>query len=79
MNIDAILNGKQPTLDEYAEFVGVCKKLPRESLWKIITDYPHLHIFLRNEATYQLREKIHQANKDRFNEDLLKIFTDRLT
>lgn len=45
MNIDAILNGKQPTLDEYAEFVGVCKKLPRESLWKIITDYPHLHIF----------------------------------
>ena len=78
MNIDEILGGKLPTLGEYAEFVGVSERLPIELLYKMLTNFPDMHWVIRNVVNEQLKEKVRQANRDRFNEHLLKNLTNKL-
>lgn len=77
MEINQLLNGTLPTLDDYAEFSGVCERLPKESLWKMITEFPDMHPFLREVATNNLRQKIHEANMARFSQNTLDKFAQK--
>lgn len=78
MDIEKILNGGLPTLDEYAELVDVCERLPDTLLYKLITKFPDMHWSIKNVANDQLRNKIQQKNMDRFNEALFNDITNRL-
>ncbi|VWD62326.1 hypothetical protein [Burkholderia contaminans] len=61
---DALLDGKQPTIDEYADFVAVVEKLPIDLLWKILTEAKNLNGHLRNVTNKTLQEKIQRKNVD---------------
>lgn len=74
MNIDDLLCGRQPTLDEYALFLGVCERLPYEAIWEVISKYPNMHFILMQVARDQLVKKIQAKNLAQFDESLVKAF-----
>lgn len=78
MGKNQLLNGEQPTLVEYANFCGVCEKLQKEHLWKMIVEYPSMDITLLCVARDCLRQKIHEENTTRFNQggDLDRLLKD---
>jgi hypothetical protein len=78
MNIEELLNGGEPSMEDYAGFLDACERLPTELLWALVTKHPNLHWLLKAVANEQLKLKIQKENKDRFNESLLKGLTEEL-
>lgn len=77
MNIDNLLSGRAPTLNEYADFLGICERLPYEVIWEIMSKFPNMHFILMQVARDQLARKIQTKNLERFDENLVKAFQER--
>ncbi|MFM0549656.1 hypothetical protein P0D69_01630, partial [Paraburkholderia sediminicola] len=60
----ALLDGDAPTLEEYAEFVGLAEKLPYELLWTLLTSNPEMNGLLKGIVHKNLQEKVPKANVD---------------
>lgn len=79
MNIDKLLGGANPTSEEYVDFCYVCEELSYQQLWQMITEYPHLHSFLKTTATQHMRDKVALKNKERLNSKLVQEFQNRIS
>ena len=78
MDIDDLLNGAEPSFNDYAGFVGCCEKLPYDLLWKLRTQYPDLNEVLKSVVQNQLTLKIQDTVKASFQEDVLKHLVERI-
>lgn len=61
---EALLEGKTPSLDDFAGFVSVAERLPDELLWKIISGFPELNPVLRQAASNILQAKVTRIQVD---------------
>jgi hypothetical protein len=61
---NALLDGKQPTFEEFAGFVAVVERLPGELLWTLLTQAPSLNELLRKVVSKNLQDKVQRENVD---------------
>jgi hypothetical protein len=61
---EELLQGKQPSLNDFASFVSICEKLPVDILWYITNSYPNINFILHNVLYKNLENKIQRENID---------------
>jgi hypothetical protein len=61
---ESLLNGVEPTLEDFAGFVSVAEKLPVDLLWKIAPQSTSLHWMLKKVVLANLQKKIAKENVD---------------
>lgn len=59
---NALVDGAEPTLADYAALVALAEKLPVELLWELLHCAPKMHGLLRGVVNKQLQEKVPKAN-----------------
>jgi hypothetical protein len=62
MNIEHILKGDAPSLDEYSLLVDLTEKASIELLWTILTKYTDAHWLLKKLIDQNMRIKIPKKN-----------------
>lgn len=62
MNIEHILKGEAPSLNEYTLLVDLTEKASIELLWAILTNYTEAHWLLKKLIDQNLRVKIPKKN-----------------
>lgn len=60
----ALTEGREPTLDDYSEFVALAERLPVELLWQLLCTKPKMHWMLRDVVNKNLQERIPKINID---------------
>lgn len=61
---NALVDGDEPTLEDYAAIVAVAESLPYELLWELLRTSPKMHWLLRGVVSKNLQERIPKANVD---------------
>ena len=56
--IEQLLDGEEPSLDDYSGFVRVAEQLNVELLWQMAISYPQMHWMLQAVVQKNLEEKI---------------------
>lgn len=59
---NALVDGAEPTLADYAALVALAEELPVEPLWELLHSAPKMHWLLRGVVNKQLQEKVPKAN-----------------
>ncbi|KAI3591787.1 hypothetical protein D9X30_3312 [Cupriavidus sp. U2] len=59
---NALVDGAEPTLADYAALVALAKELPVELLWELLHGAPKMHWLLSGVVNKQLQEKVPEAN-----------------
>lgn len=62
--IEELLNGAEPSLEDYASYISVIEKLPIELLWKAINSAPNMNPILKSATSKVLQEKVPRHNID---------------
>jgi hypothetical protein len=61
---NALLDGDQPSFEDFAGFVAVVEKLPGELLWRMLNTSPKLNGHLRKVVVSSLQKKVQRLNVD---------------
>ena len=61
---EALLDGDQPSIEDFAGFVAVVEKMPGELIWQTLNSSPKLNGILQNVLISSLREKVQKLSID---------------
>ena len=78
-NIDHLINGEPPTIDEFANFTFACSQLSYQQLYDAAFGFPKMHPLLKKVVLKHLEEKVQAENKRLRRESLVETISRRLT
>jgi len=58
-----LLDGGEPTIEDYEVLVAFCKVAPSGLLWQIVSKIFNIHWMVRHTVTQALQEKFQQERK----------------
>lgn len=59
-----LLDGREPTIEDYKLLVAFCEAATSELLWQIVSKKPNMHWIVRSSITKALHEKIQRERKE---------------
>jgi hypothetical protein len=72
--IEVLLGGEQPSLEDFATFTSIIEKLPLEILWHFSVSFPGMHYILKSVVLNKLQAKVTRKDVDEYMNEIVTKF-----
>jgi hypothetical protein len=72
--IEVLLGGEQPSLEDFATFTSIIEKLPLEILWHFSVSFPNMHFILKGVVINKLQAKVMRQDVDEYMNEIVAKF-----